>query len=589
MKNSYHLIAILFSSFFLSQSNDITHIYTDYNDGSGNMWHTGVGNINSVKPDNSHSLLGFQWKGDHYSTGSNDPLLTGSLPSYTALNFQAFPVNNLPPSSSNTYIGVGNMYGGYPGSPTAPIPILNNMEIYLTDGDQGLDMGTAIFNLPQSSNIAYDVVSIAPSSIGDDIPDLLITQMGDPSATPDVFKFLDDNGNTVGSAVNITFNGVSVVGQASWKFYNASDATYAASLQGSRDIRLLAFDWSDFGINTSNIADAKQFVQVFSGTSDPAFTAYNTESFIIRQNVSGFVFNDNNAGIPDGSGIEGVQVQLIQNGNLLGSTTTDNSGAYFFNNLEPGTYSGKVIPPSNFYVVGNIAGNNSDTLTGTITNTSSYAQVNFGINEPPIALNDVIDPTYRNSTISKDIAANDTDPNSGMVIPSSIQYVNLPPGASNISYGTGGVITGFDVPGEGSWLLDPSNNAVFVPEPSFLGNTTTVYYIISDNAGLWSNIANIDAEVVDFCVKPALTITGGSPSKLGITTLTVKGNDWPENVTNGHIVLQSHNKGMVITRVSDDTSIADPKEGMLIYDLSSQCVKLYNGTSWNCIQRKCNE
>jgi hypothetical protein len=41
---------------------------------------------------------------------------------------------------------------------------------------------------------------------------------------------------------------------------------------------------------------------------------------------------------------------------------------------------------------------------------------------------------------------------------------------------------------------------------------------------------------------------------------------------------------------SPETSIgngADAVQGMLVYDTDDQCLKLYNGTTWNCISQGC--
>lgn len=89
------------------------------------------------------------------------------------------------------------------------------------------------------------------------------------------------------------------------------------------------------------------------------------------------------------------------------------------------------------------------------------------------------------------------------------------------------------------------------------------------------------------CVNPAL---GGAPNgftKVGITTQSQQAT-WPESIPNGFIALESKDKGMVISRVENSDKITDPKEGMLIYDIAAQCVKLYNGTVWNCIKNTCD-
>lgn len=98
-----------------------------------------------------------------------------------------------------------------------------------------------------------------------------------------------------------------------------------------------------------------------------------------------------------------------------------------------------------------------------------------------------------------------------------------------------------------------------------------------------------------YCTKPGDFTLGGTPTKVGITNQT-KLTGWPESVPNGFITLESKTKGFVITRVPHvsttpdlvNDSVKDPKEGMIVYDIQDKCVKLYNGTVWNCIQRSCN-
>ncbi len=92
----------------------------------------------------------------------------------------------------------------------------------------------------------------------------------------------------------------------------------------------------------------------------------------------------------------------------------------------------------------------------------------------------------------------------------------------------------------------------------------------------------------EFCTEMPL---GGTPdgfTKVGITTKP-KLAAWPENIPNGFITLESENKGFVITRIANSNLVSEPKKGMLIYDIAAECVKLYNGTEWNCIKRGCNK
>jgi len=98
-----------------------------------------------------------------------------------------------------------------------------------------------------------------------------------------------------------------------------------------------------------------------------------------------------------------------------------------------------------------------------------------------------------------------------------------------------------------------------------------------------------------YCVKDPIPGTPQGYTKVGITNQN-KQEAWPGNIPNGHIALESKTKGFVITRVNHvstvpapSDSIADPKEGMVVYDIVDKCVKLFNGTNWTCIQRTCND
>lgn len=90
------------------------------------------------------------------------------------------------------------------------------------------------------------------------------------------------------------------------------------------------------------------------------------------------------------------------------------------------------------------------------------------------------------------------------------------------------------------------------------------------------------------CYKNPNTEESDQFSMTGVSTLSGQSRDWPESIPNGFIVLESKNKGFVITRVPEASLITEPKEGMIIYDIADSCVKLYNGIAWNCIQRSCD-
>ena len=117
-----------------------------------------------------------------------------------------------------------------------------------------------------------------------------------------------------------------------------------------------------------------------------------------------------------------------------------------------------------------------------------------------------------------------------------------------------------------------------------------------------ANILNINFGLYfDKCYKTAPVTTGGLPTNHGITSLSRAGddgdgntaNDWPMVRKGAWTALESKTKGFVINRVAanfeppyDDgqvPTITNPVKGMMIYDTTNQCLKIYTGTTWKCI------
>lgn len=559
----------------------ITRIYTDFN----NYWDSQANN--SVAPNTSHNLLGFSWNGTNYSTGINDAKLTTNAVTFSPQIFQAFPASSSPNPNSNTYIGVASNYGGGDGN-ISPVPVNNNLLSYITDGLQGLDMGTAIFNFPSSTQIQYQISDINPASIGDGIPDIIFTQVGQVSNSDDTYSFTNASNIVIGSAVNINFSTlIPVMANGAYKFYSPANPTptYQSGLYGTRPLRMMAFDWSDFGITASNATSVRYFIQKFSGVSDIAFTAYNKASMGVVQSISGTIFNDNNAGIPDGNGYSGATVRLYNSANTLVNTmVTGANGVFIFPNIFPGSYRIELQTPSGFVIVG-ATDNNTDNLINVTLNDIAIQNQNFGINQPPVANND-IKGGEKNTSIQINLTTNDVDPNSGSVVPSSINLIP-PPGATSVIV-VGGMVKGFTILGVGIWSLDNFGVLTFTPQTGFTGSVPVVKYTIYDTAGLQSNIADIILTIFKHCTKPQTTGIG-TPTKMGISTHSVKLATWPESIPNGFIALESNQKGFVITRIQNSSLITDPKDGMIIYDINAACVKLYSNSAWKCIARDCNE
>ncbi|MEO5681810.1 MAG: T9SS type A sorting domain-containing protein [Chitinophagaceae bacterium] len=271
------VMAVLTASTGLAQYN-VTEIITDY---SG-YWKSNTTSINPVKPDNSHNLLSFSFKGSRYSTGVNDAVLTDKGESFIAGDYRALPVTSSGHAVGNTKIGLGYLYDGVANGPGAVTPT-NNIPYYLTDGIKGLDLGTCVANLP-SGTLLFPVYKILTPSIADSIPDIVITQVADPSGSLDRYEFTDINGNRIGNYVDIVLNNILPVGNWTADFYEASQnpMTLAGGFtKTDRAIRLWASDLSAFGIDSSNASRVAYFKIVLSGNSDVAFVAYNNNSINI--------------------------------------------------------------------------------------------------------------------------------------------------------------------------------------------------------------------------------------------------------------------------------------------------------------------
>lgn len=266
------LIGLNFNGFWVNAQSPVSKIYTDHN----GFLMSSTSAIQSPEP-SSQNLLAFQTGTTIWSTGVNDATLVSNAVLFTPLNFQAMPATVVG-VNANGVIGLGKNYGGYNGSngcsPVVTLPFGNNASSYLTDGPQGLDISSGIFNI--GGTINYTVSNLDDASIGDGIPDIIVTQIGDLNANLDLFRFKDASNNTVGNQISVNFSAVNGVMTPHWKFYKLSDLTCGASNAGTRVTRVLAFDLSDLGINQSNYANIAKFEHILTPNSDVAFIAYNT-------------------------------------------------------------------------------------------------------------------------------------------------------------------------------------------------------------------------------------------------------------------------------------------------------------------------
>ncbi len=98
----------------------------------------------------------------------------------------------------------------------------------------------------------------------------------------------------------------------------------------------------------------------------------------------------------------------------------------------------------------------------------------------------------------------------------------------------------------------------------------------------------------DRCFRPATTTGTTLPTKHGITALARAGGntgEWPVRMNGAYTVLDAKTKGFVINRVPTSAlSSIIGVTGMMVYDTTVNCLKIYDGTSWNCYTKQtCND
>lgn len=133
-----------------------------------------------------------------------------------------------------------------------------------------------------------------------------------------------------------------------------------------------------------------------------------------------------------------------------------------------------------------------------------------------------------------------------------------------------------------------------------LNNTTNIVGAVDNTdgsadigQGVGTSLNSAQQDVDCRCYKPANTGTAGIPTNHGITALGRAGADngnWPMKINGAYTVLDAKTKGFVINRLPFSGSPTVPTgiapanfvRGMMVYDTTNNCLKIYDGTVWAC-------
>ncbi|MCW3168665.1 Ig-like domain-containing protein [Chryseobacterium sp. 09-1422] len=119
---------------------------------------------------------------------------------------------------------------------------------------------------------------------------------------------------------------------------------------------------------------------------------------------------------------------------------------------------------------------------------------------------------------------------------------------------------------------------------------------IGQGIGTSQNNAARDVEC-DRCFRPATTVGTTLPTNHGITALGRAGSDngnWPMKINGAYTALDAKTKGFVINRlpftgspsVPTGITAANYVVGMMVYDTTNNCLKIYDGTGWYCYTKQ---
>lgn len=278
-----------FSQTNMTTANHVNQIITDY----GGYW-SSTGISNTVRPNNRHNVVGFQFGGTVYSTGVNDALLTAQGVTYTPAQFRAlpFPVIGGTVSGNNVFIVAGSHLDGNPSTGVVSAPTIANLTAkeVLMDGVRGLDIGTGITNITGPA-LTLDVSVTDAAKINDDVPDFLMSQVADPSTSGfDKIAFLNEAGAVVGVEVSMNYHTLNPVGRYDMDLFTlptgqsydtAKPVAFSITGNTYRDIWLVGIKMSQLGITAENMHLIRKIRITKGGNADPAFYAFNEQSISI--------------------------------------------------------------------------------------------------------------------------------------------------------------------------------------------------------------------------------------------------------------------------------------------------------------------
>ncbi len=470
----------------------VNRVVTDWN----GYWNSAAASTAAAnQPDDQHNLLGFGYGGTVYSTGVNNMPLTTNNVTFTAGDFRALPISAIQgttsTSASSNYLTMATKMDGNAAAANYQAASIANLTArdVLIDGIKGLGLGSGVTNINTNAVLTFTISNIQTAKISDSEPDIIITQVADPTANVDIYSFIDANGNIVGKALQANLSSVAAVGTyrqdlftlpASTAYATATPSANGAT--GTKDIRIIAFKLSDFGIDATNYASAIRFKVMPGGDSDIAFIGYNAGAITIPAPV--ITVQPTSQVVCPGT-----------NGSATFSVTATGAGLSYQWKKNGIDIAGATAAT---YTITNVQASDIATYTVVVTNTSGSVVSNSVYLNTIIAVQPVSVATCLNSGTSLSFTANGA----------SLTYQWY---SNTVNSNSGGAL----IPGATANTYSPPVNAA----------GTTYYYAVITNSGQGCAGATTNAVAVTVSPTPvAGTVSANQAVCSGSnTTITLTG------------------------------------------------------------------
>lgn len=148
----------------------------------------------------------------------------------------------------------------------------------------------------------------------------------------------------------------------------------------------------------------------------------------------------------------------------------------------------------------------------------------------------------------------------------------------------------------GGTLITGATLATYAPPAPATAGTTYYYVVIKGDGTCSITSATVSVTTASsYCYKPAVTDSNTYPSQHGISALGRADSDnenWPMVRQSAWTLMEAKTKGFVINRLTTSQILAIPTndlvEGMMVYDTTADCLKIYTSTNgstfgWYCM------